>query len=262
MTPSLKELREALRDCKEKIAFAAVRADGVIFTAINHADAVALAERQLGKSIHELGLESDGFITSNGRYVNRAEAVKIAHTADQIDNVGDLSPERSRKLVLNTGELLAEQLKTGLFSADRDGLTLKEVREALRDCADDLAVRVEAEYTEREKYRTQQQRYERDVEPVIRARALYARLLTAEAEANLQSQTILSTIKAAIANRHRERKETSPPNAREPDLEASDVAEVARTIAELRMVVAEQLEYIATLMAENALHATKETTDA
>lgn len=46
-----------------------------------------------------------------------------------------------------------------------------ELVEALRECADDLEASVEAYYANTKQYASEQRRYERDIEPVIKARA-------------------------------------------------------------------------------------------
>jgi hypothetical protein len=45
---------------------------------------------------------------------------------------------------------------------------------ALRECADDLAAEIDARYPTREAYPSEMHRYQRDMDTVIRARALLA----------------------------------------------------------------------------------------
>jgi hypothetical protein len=69
----------------ERIAAAAVKANGRVFTAANHSDAMMLAERELGVPFENMKLDPimDGFVTTSGRYVSRREAADIAERAAQ-----------------------------------------------------------------------------------------------------------------------------------------------------------------------------------
>ena len=97
----------------ERIVSAAVRVDDNIYRGNDHAEAAEKAATERGETIDDLfnrNFDSDGFLTSAGRYVDRKEAAQIAAQADQIDQIGDRSREESRNLVLATEELLAEQI--------------------------------------------------------------------------------------------------------------------------------------------------------
>lgn len=59
----------------------------------------------------------------------------------------------------------------------------QEMYEALKDCADDLAAELDERYSFRSKWFVKQRRYDRDMEPVRRARAILARI---EAEASTE----------------------------------------------------------------------------
>lgn len=88
---------------------AAVRVGNQTFAAANHVEAAKIAASRLGitedqvwariieqdRHLHERGhpspggLESDGFVTSTGRYVSREEALRIAQAADQVKPKSD-----------------------------------------------------------------------------------------------------------------------------------------------------------------------------
>jgi hypothetical protein len=53
---------------------------------------------------------------------------------------------------------------------------VRELEEALRECADDLANMIHHAYPSRDVYQVIKSKYDRDMEPVIRARELLAAL--------------------------------------------------------------------------------------
>ena len=65
------------------IKSAAIRKDGVVYTGRRHCDIIC---EQFGKGISFKGLkksESEGFVTDDGRFVNRQEAANIAFECGQ-----------------------------------------------------------------------------------------------------------------------------------------------------------------------------------
>lgn len=82
---------------RERVAAAAVKVRGHIFTGVSHKAAVFAAGWAL------LGPEDIGFVTSEGRFVSRAEAWKIAKREGQLRR--DWSPSGA------TPELRSEDLR-------------------------------------------------------------------------------------------------------------------------------------------------------
>ena len=66
----------------ETIQHAAVKIDGVITTGKSHSECI----RQHFEAGRNPGSSGQGFVTSNGRFVNREEAAVIAYDANQIDS--------------------------------------------------------------------------------------------------------------------------------------------------------------------------------
>jgi hypothetical protein len=60
---------------------------------------------------------------------------------------------------------------------ERDKLRaeIERLREALRECADELEVVVEDRYKDTKDYPSEKRRYDRDIAPVLRARDLLSR---------------------------------------------------------------------------------------
>ena len=70
----------------EKIRFAAIQVDDNIYRGATHADAVARFTNETGKPLDYLNDQNttEGFLTTEGRYVNRKEAAKLAEEAGQL----------------------------------------------------------------------------------------------------------------------------------------------------------------------------------
>ncbi len=98
-------------DDRERIVSPAITVDGKIYTGTSHWEAVEAAARSLNRTPDDVFLmrtvDVDGFVTSNGRYVDRKTAADIAATADQIAE----QP---------AGKLFSEQL--GKHADDVEGL--------------------------------------------------------------------------------------------------------------------------------------------
>ena len=60
----------------------------------------------------------------------------------------------------------------------------KKLRAALRDCADDLAAELEARYHRTLDYPSQKRKYDRDMAPVLTARALLGVAHSAETQSS------------------------------------------------------------------------------
>src|SRR5262245_27373871 len=69
---------------------ALILANGLIFTARSHGEAIRKAERELGIPVEEMtfGPIADGFITNSGRFVSRQEAAEIAARGGQGETRG------------------------------------------------------------------------------------------------------------------------------------------------------------------------------
>lgn len=71
---------------KERIRFAAIKVDDAIYYGATHADAVARFTNETGKPLDYLTNQNttEGFLTTNKRYVDRKEAAKLAQDAEQL----------------------------------------------------------------------------------------------------------------------------------------------------------------------------------
>ena len=69
---------------KETITASALKYNDEIFVGQTHADAWNLMTSKYPESVLS-NVRGDGFITSTGRFVERAEALEIAENAQQID---------------------------------------------------------------------------------------------------------------------------------------------------------------------------------
>ncbi|MFA5428918.1 MAG: hypothetical protein WC279_12010 [Sulfurimonas sp.] len=67
---------------KERITRAAVRLNDLIFTGVDHGDCYNQVEYE-GLMGHKF---KEGFMTSKGRFVDRAEAATVAYESGQLDN--------------------------------------------------------------------------------------------------------------------------------------------------------------------------------
>jgi hypothetical protein len=71
----------------EKVIGAAVRVQGRVFTGVLHSDAWEAAEREIGDlATADKNPNGEGFITSEGRFVGRSEAGRLAADAGQLVN--------------------------------------------------------------------------------------------------------------------------------------------------------------------------------
>jgi hypothetical protein len=64
-----------------------------------------------------------------------------------------------------------------MMTDERDKLRaeIERLREALRDCADELEVVVEERYRDIKDYPSEKRKYDRDIAPVLKARDLLSR---------------------------------------------------------------------------------------
>lgn len=69
---------------------------------------------------------------------------------------------------------VADNWKTQAKAAQYDALKAEnaKLRDALKECADDLEASVNAEYRDTLNYPSQKRKYDRDMGPVLRARSL------------------------------------------------------------------------------------------
>lgn len=72
----------------------------------------------------------------------------------------DLTSENSKEAMMPLPEI------------DNQKIEIERLREALRECADELAAELDARHPHRERYATIKASYERDMDVVYRARAL------------------------------------------------------------------------------------------
>lgn len=93
----------------EKIAQAAVRYRDQVFAGPNHVVAMDEMTKALGWTPISVNGTEDGFVTSNGRFVDRAEANKIAAEADQLkaNRAERMRPELMRAEDLQPDQQLA-----------------------------------------------------------------------------------------------------------------------------------------------------------
>lgn len=98
---------------KERIASAAILYDGKAYTGINHGEAWDKAERRLKKEINvtDKEFQGDGFLTSDGRYVDREEALRIATEVDQLNKEEKSVLGEAAKRERRRGYLISEVVK-------------------------------------------------------------------------------------------------------------------------------------------------------
>jgi hypothetical protein len=104
--------------------------------------------------------------------VRNRDGKKIADAKSQADAwwwIDSQEPERRRQAGDPDSQLL------GLIRRDKLRAEIERLREALRECADELEVVVEDRYRDTKGYPSEKRRYERDIAPVLKARDLLSR---------------------------------------------------------------------------------------
>lgn len=81
-----KKSQDSAENKEERIKAAAIRFHGEIFTGPSHADAIfELEKAHPGFDYHDIDSEdTQGFVTTNGRWVNREDARKIVNRTGQM----------------------------------------------------------------------------------------------------------------------------------------------------------------------------------
>lgn len=69
---------------KEKIVRAALKWNDLVFMGTGHVDCEDAAEREHGIKLRNKSGVTEGFVTSEGRFLSRAEAFSIAKMAGQL----------------------------------------------------------------------------------------------------------------------------------------------------------------------------------
>jgi hypothetical protein len=99
----------------EKIAAAAFNANGRVFTAPMHYEALENAERELGVPYSQMQHAPipEGFVTNSGRYVSRLEAADIARRARQAEGTGIWGDELTSEDTAMSGIKPSSKVRTG-----------------------------------------------------------------------------------------------------------------------------------------------------
>lgn len=69
---------------KERIVRAALKWNDLVFMGTGHVDCETQAEREHCIKLHRKSEVAEGFVTSEGRFLNRAEAFSVAKMAGQL----------------------------------------------------------------------------------------------------------------------------------------------------------------------------------
>ena len=69
---------------KERIVRAALKWNDLVFIGTGHVDCEDCAEREHGIKLHRKSGVIEGFVTSEGRFLSRAEAFSVAKMAGQL----------------------------------------------------------------------------------------------------------------------------------------------------------------------------------
>ena len=101
--------------------------------------------------------------------VAMGRAVALSHSSEAARAIADLR-ETTGRWHIHTADVLRKQ------SAEIERLRAlnEQMAEALKECADSLEAEIKATYPGRDDYPIQSRRYERDMAPVRKARALTA----------------------------------------------------------------------------------------
>ena len=78
-------------------------------------------------------------------------------------------------LPLRQALLVANEVMAMVDERDKLRAEIERLREALRECADELEVVVEDRYRDTKNYPSEKRRYDRDIAPVLKARDLLSR---------------------------------------------------------------------------------------
>lgn len=104
-----------------------------------------------------------------------AELRRLKDAADRAANVPCLSQGEAQEAGRKVSAYFAalRNAAPALFDeVESQAARIAALEKCLRECAEDLAAEVEARYRDTRQYPEQERRHQRDIEPVLKARAL------------------------------------------------------------------------------------------